>query len=223
MKAKTRIAVLGTLGDLHRESVTYNVRELSRLVEELEPDLLLAEIPRDHWENGEFDQLPLEYREGLIPLAQVTDMVVVPVGAPPAEVLVVPQNGRLLELRYSLVDLHNRLLAWLQLALAQHINSPVFGFACRIICGVIAFLCGKKARRAWAAQNALVINNVLAAVAWDPAQTVVVTVDCRRRHLLIAQLHRMRGIKVVGYRSLRREKAKTRVSSLAAGLPGGRT
>ena len=47
MTNKTRVAVLGTLADLHREPIRYNLACLTDLVEELNPDLLFAELPRD--------------------------------------------------------------------------------------------------------------------------------------------------------------------------------
>ena len=81
MTNKTRIAVLGTLADLHREPIRYNLACLTDLVEQLNPDLLFAELQREAWETDDLSAAPIEYREALIPLAARTNIVVVPIQA----------------------------------------------------------------------------------------------------------------------------------------------
>ena len=76
---KTSVAVLGTLADFHREPIPYNLGALLRLVKDLQPDLLHLDITKEEWATQDFAGLPPEYREALLPLAQQTDIVVVPI------------------------------------------------------------------------------------------------------------------------------------------------
>ena len=46
----------------------------------LQPDLLCIDITEEQWDAGEFVDLPPEYQLGLIPLANQSDIVIVPIG-----------------------------------------------------------------------------------------------------------------------------------------------
>src|SRR5512134_2410447 len=77
---RTPVAVLGTLTEFHHEPLPYNLKALVKLVTNLRPDLLCLDITPDQWQRRDFADLPSEYREALLPLAQQTDIVVVPIG-----------------------------------------------------------------------------------------------------------------------------------------------
>lgn len=85
--SSTRVAVLGTLAEFHREPIPYDLEALVQLVANLKPDFVCLEMTSEQWQQQDFGNLPPEYREALLPLAYQTDMVVVPIAEadPPAE------------------------------------------------------------------------------------------------------------------------------------------
>lgn len=46
---RSRVAVLGTLAELHKTTIQYDLKTLRRIVKDLQPDLLCAEIYPDDW------------------------------------------------------------------------------------------------------------------------------------------------------------------------------
>ena len=196
---KSRVSVLRTLADLHRQSIAYDLNALARLVRQIQPDLLCAEIRRDHWETGDLAQMPVEYREALVPVCKRSDIVLVPVASAEADPLVASRG-----LRSALVSLLNWQLQLMQRAAGtpEAINSGMFGAVCSWMCGLIAWAGGPQARRAWADANDRLLQNVLAAVRRDPGRRVLVTVDCRRRHLLDRRLRTFSEIEVVEFHQL---------------------
>ncbi len=196
--------MLGTLAELHREPIRYDLRTLRRLVKELEPDLLCAEIHPDDWRAGDLSAASPEYKEVLVPLARRTNIVIVPVSSSKDRGLFAPRGGRLLGLRAFVV----RLLDW-NLRLMQRlasgpraINSGAFGVMCDATCVLTAWVCGCGAQKAWDAANRALFNNVIAAVRRDPGRRLLVTVDCRRRHRLVRDLRQAPEVEVVPYRQL---------------------
>jgi len=77
---RTKIAVLGTVAEFHREPIPYNLATLVDLVQQINPDLLCLDITLEQWQQQDFSDLPPEYRQALLPLAYQTDVVVVPIG-----------------------------------------------------------------------------------------------------------------------------------------------
>jgi len=201
---RSRVAVLGTLSDLHRESIAYDLKVLARLVRRVQPDLLCAEIGRDPWETRDLARMPVEYREALVPVCKRSDIVLVPVAGAEANPSIVLRGGRWWSLRSALVGLLNWHLRLMQrlASTPEAINSGTFGAMCSWMCGLIAWAGGPEARRAWAATNDRLLQNILAAVRRDPGRRVLVTVDCRRRHLLDRQLRTFPEIEVVGFHQL---------------------
>jgi hypothetical protein len=199
MRNKTRIAVLGTLAELHREPIRYNLACLTRLVEELNPDLLCAELRRDAWEGGDVSSAPIEYREALVPLAARTNIVIVPIQGQAGCQLVAPQAGPLLGVRRTIARWLDDLLRWLQRRASDPdaINSSAFGHLCHTICLLEAWNAGVAVRRALQAANRALLENVLAAVRRDPGVRVLITVDCRRRHQLAAWLRHLDEVELV--------------------------
>jgi hypothetical protein len=74
--------MLGTVGAWHLRASSYGLPQLETLVRAVAPDLLCAEINRADWEAGRVSNLPIEYRQCLMPLCQELGIVIVPVGTP---------------------------------------------------------------------------------------------------------------------------------------------
>ena len=91
---KTRLALLSTLSDMHTQSVQYNLAALAAIVDQIAPDLLCVELPQYDWESGNLAQSPVEVQRSLLPLAELSEVVVVPV-APDARQFddFAPQTG----------------------------------------------------------------------------------------------------------------------------------
>ncbi len=201
MTNKTRVAVLGTLADLHREPIRYNLDCLTHLVEELNPDLLFAELQREAWEAGDVSDAPIEYREALIPLAARTNIVIVPVqGAAGCESIMV-QDERIPRARRAILRWLDGLLRWFQLRAdgPRAIHSGSFGHLCHTICLLEAWVGGPATRHAWDVANRALLENVLAAVRRDPGVRVLITVDCRRWHQLVERLRHVDAVELVAY------------------------
>ncbi len=77
---KTRIAVLGTLAEFHDGAVAFDLEALFDLVVGIHPDLLCLDIPPEIWDEKRFNEMLPEYRDALLPLAERSDIVVVPIG-----------------------------------------------------------------------------------------------------------------------------------------------
>ncbi len=201
---RSRVAILGTLAELHDEPIQYDLKMLRRLVKGLQPDLLCAEIHPDDWQTGDLERLSIEYREALIPLARRTDIVIVPVSGLKETQLIVPLGLRWLGLRRLVVRLLNSHLRWIQRMAngPETINSPSFQAICGDICMLIAWVCGPLTQKAWALANQALLENILAAIHRDPGRRVLVTVDCRRSHQLIRELSRVPEVVLVNYRQL---------------------
>ena len=201
---KTRVAVLGTLADLHTEPIHYDLPCLERLVEELEPDLLCADIRHDHWESGNLSAAAVEYREALVPLAERTNVVIVPVSGATRCDLIAPRGGAMLGIRSTAIRVMNVMLRTMQRVAntPEAINSGIFGHLCDSMCALMAWLCGAATEKLWDEANQQLVENIVAAVRRDPETRILVTVDCRRRHRLQRQLHRIAEIELVDFRNL---------------------
>src|SRR3990172_2173158 len=77
--SRTRLALLGTMADLHNKPVSYDFRNLQKIVTDLAPDLLCAEITKEAWEGGNLTLASLELLGALAPAVAMTDIVLVPV------------------------------------------------------------------------------------------------------------------------------------------------
>ncbi len=204
LKIKSRVAVLGTLAELHQEPIKYNLKTLRQLVKEIEPDLLCAEIRPNDWQAGDLSRMPPEYAEALVPLARRTNIIIVPVSCSTGRELVAPRGRHWLRLRGGIVRLLNGQLRLMQ-RLAngpETINSGSFGMFCDTVCSLTAWVCGPEARQRWDESNRAILDNVLAAIRRDPGSRVLVTVDCRRRHRLEHSLRNLPDVELVHYRQL---------------------
>ena len=200
--ARTRLAVLGTLSDLHREPLAYDLACLRSLVTHLAPDLLCAEITRDAWERSELSAATVEVREALAPVEGATDIVIVPVAAtlkPYTEFIPAEPWRR------NLVRAFDRLLRWGQRKAnrPEAINGLLFGAFCHTVCWLAETLWTVEQRAEWEAQNRAMAGNILRAVQRDPGRRVLVAVQCQRLHRLMPLLHAQAdAFEIVNYQAL---------------------
>ena len=200
--AKTRLALLCTLGDLHAEPLCYNLSWLQALVAKLEPDLLCAELTQEAWESGQLSDAGLEVRSGLAPVSNLTNIVLVPVA---------PSMKRFSD--YSslpgwprgLVRWLDRFLRWGQRRAdrPEAIHGPVFGLFCHTLCWLIERAWTAEDRQAWKEQNKIIAENVLRYVQRDPGRRVLVAVQCQRLHRLLPLLKaHAEDLEIVNYQDL---------------------
>jgi hypothetical protein len=204
LTTKSRVAVLGPLAELHREPIKYDLKTLRRLVKELQPDLLCAEIHPNDWQAGYLSKMSPEYRETLVPLSRRTDIIIVPVSSSDEPELVAPRGRRWIRLRTWIVRLLNGQLRLMQRLASEPrtINSGGFGLLCNGMCFLTAWVCGQEARQVWDESNQAILDNILAAIRRDPGRRVLVTVDCRRCHRLERNLREVPEVELVNYRQL---------------------
>jgi hypothetical protein len=200
--SRSHLAVLGTLSELHHEPIAYDLTCLRRLVTEVAPDILCAEITRDAWEAGDLSHTPLEVREALALIESSTDIVLVPVAASQRQFVdFTPQSGW----RRGLVQLFGRVLQWGQRRAnrPEAINGFMFGAFCHTVCWLIEKTWAREERTAWEAQNRAIGDNIFQAVQRDPGRRVLVVVQCQRLHPLVQLLKtNPEEIEIVGYQEL---------------------
>lgn len=184
---RTRLALLGTMSELHREPVAYDLARLSAVVAELAPDLLCAEITHQEWEAGDLAAAAVEVREALAPAVAATDVVLVPVAPSPERFGdFAPQRGW----RAEMVRIFDGVLRWgqRQADTVEAVNGPLFGAFCHTVCYLSEWSMAPQGRAAWNTQNEAIAANVLSAVRRDPGRRVLVAVQCQRIHKLLPLL-----------------------------------
>lgn len=185
---RTRLAILGTMSDLHGQPIAYDLDCLRRIVVDIAPDLLCAEITMDAWEHQDFSRASLEVRDALTPVTASTDIVLIPVAPTPKQHAdFAPNSGW----RRRLVRTFERLLQWGQIQAddVEAVNGPWFGAFCHTVCWLTESLWTAKDRAAWEKQNEELVENIVRAVERDSGRRVLVIVQCQRLHRLIPLLH----------------------------------
>ena len=198
----TRLAVLGTLSDLHREPIAYDLACLRSLVVDLAPDLLCAEITREAWEDSDLSGAALEVREALAPVVKATDIVLVPVAPSPQQFTDFegPPGWR-----RDLVSTFDRALRWGQRRAdrPEAINGTLFELFCHAVCELTEMTWTKEDRTTWEAQNDVLAENILEAVQRDEGRRVLVAVQCQRLHRLLPRLRAHADLlEIVDYQEL---------------------
>ncbi len=184
---RTRLAILGTLSDLHRLPIAYDLSCLRALVADLSPDLLCAEITRAAWEDGDLSTAAVEVREALASVVAATDIVLIPVLPTPTHYAdFTPATGW----RRDVVRAFDRALQWGQREAdrPEAVNGALFGAFCHTLCALTEMLWTAEDRTAWEAQNQQEAANILQAVQRDPGRRVLVAAQCQRMHPLISLL-----------------------------------
>jgi len=199
---RTRLALLGTMSDLHNQPISYDLRNLQKILTDLLPDLLCAEITKEAWEGGDLSEASLELRKALVPAVDVTDIVLVPV---------VPSTKQFADFaplggwRRRLIRTFDRLLRWGQRRAntADAINGAWFGLFCHSVCEITETLWSKHDRAAWESQNQILVENIIKAVWNNEGARVLVAVQCQRLHQLVPLLEKHSNLfDLVGYQNL---------------------
>jgi hypothetical protein len=199
---RSRLAVLGTLADMHLQPLTYDLDRLRTIVAELAPDLLCAEVTRDAWEKEGLSYVGFEIREALAPLVDSSDIVLVPVASSSKQFAdYTPSPGW----RRNLVSGLDRILRWGQRKAdrPEAINGVTFGSFCHTVCWLTEKMWTAGDRKAWETQNQAMAENILQALRRDPGCRALVTLRCQRQHAVLSLLRAHTDeLEIVDYREL---------------------
>lgn len=198
----TRLAILGTVSDLHRQPITYDLACLRQILLEQAPDLVCAEITTEAWEQGDFSTTVLEVREALAPVAAVTDIVLVPVAPTMKRYEEFAANASWSQ---RATQSGIRLLRWAQrkAATPRAINSPIFGLVCHTVCALTESSWPTEQRFEWERQNKDMAENIMRVIRRDPGRRILVVVQCQRIHLLVPLLKALtKELELVQYHTL---------------------
>jgi len=195
----TRIAVLGTLAEFHREPIPYDLKALVQLVSQLNPDFLCLEMTARQWQEQDFGDLPPEFAEALLPLAYQTDMVVVPIAGanPPQEPTATGWRGWLIErLRWGLAQIVHSAPD------AAAMNQGWRHDLANVFYALIARLAGGNVEQEWHAHQQHMIAQVRQLAQRDPGRRILVVVNVRHCHHLRPALATDPDIDVVQFSEL---------------------
>lgn len=200
--SQTSLAILGTMSDLHRQPISYDLDCLRKVVADVSPDLLCAEITMDAWEREDLSKASLEVRDALAPVIASTDIVLVPI-SPSLERYsdFMPDPGW----RQRLVRTFDRILRWGQIHAdnVRAVNGMWFEAFCHTVCWFTEALWDGKQRAAWEKQNEEMVENIVRTVQRDGGRRVLVVVQCQRVHRLIPLLRAHDDLlKLVDYQDL---------------------
>ncbi len=190
---KSRVGILGTLSEFHLQPIDYDLECLRRLIADLAPDLLCAEITRTAWEQGDLSDAALEVREALAPVVALTDTVLIPVAASAErfEDLMPPAGWR-----RKAVGVFDRALRRAQRAAnrPRAVNGALFENICHTVCALTEMAWTPRERALWEAQNEAMAENIRQALRNDPGRRVLVAVQCQRVHKLEPLLKRQKEL-----------------------------
>lgn len=196
---RTTVAVLGTLAEFHREPIPYDLPALVDLVADIHPDLLCLDMTPAQWQQQAFGDLPPEYREGLLPLARQTDIVVVPIG---------DEHGAT---RPGASGWRSRAITWLrgQIATIQRtapgpdaVNQGWRHHLGTVLYGLVRWLAGRETRRAHDAHIDCLTEAVVDVARRNRGDRVLVVVNIQYCHHVRPRLREIPGIQVTSYRDL---------------------
>lgn len=195
----TRVAVLGTLAEFHEEPIPYDLAALVQLVTDLRPDLLCLDLTPEQWQRRDFAGLPPEYREALLPLADQTDIVVVPIGD---ETTLDEAEAR--GWRGKVVDWLRKSLAALQSTASgpDAINHGIRHELANLLYHGIAELTGREVFRQRDEHVSHLTRKVLEVARRDPGTRVLVVVNVQFCHRIRPELGKHPGVEVVKYAQL---------------------
>ena len=195
-KVHTRIAVLGTLAEFHREPIPFDLPALVQLVSEINPDLLCLDMTVQQWQQGDFSDLPPEYGEALLPLAYQTDIVVVPIAEaqPPQEPTASGWRGR------SIAWLREW-LGWVQRTAPNPaaVNQGWRHDLANLLYHLTAILAGGQIEQVWAAHRSHLTHQILAMARRDPGRRILAVVNVRHCHHIRPALQKYPDVEVVPY------------------------
>jgi hypothetical protein len=196
---RTRVAVLGTLAEFHEGAVAFDLNALLDLVVEMHPDLLCLDIHPEQWRQGDFDDLPPEYRDALLPLADRSDIVVVPIGE------------RRMQGGQGATGWREVLFRWLRAGLAalqrgapspEAINYGWRHDLANMMYHLIDRLDESGFSEEHAAHTHHLIENIQDVVQRDPQATILAVVNVRYCHLIRPALRQDPAIEVVPFHEM---------------------
>jgi len=198
MTRTTRIAVLGTLAEFRTAPIPYDMQALVKLVVEVCPDLLCLDISPERWQHRDFSDLPPEYREALLPLADQSDIVIVPVG-----------EERLSE--PTAVGWRGQAINWLRERLAglqqsapglDAINRGWRHDLGNLIYHLMSGLAIGNVRQQRDRHLAGLRDQIVQTAQRDPGARILVVVNIQYCHLLRPELSKQPDIEIVSYQEL---------------------
>lgn len=198
----TRLALLGTLSDLHRLPISFSLAGLWTVVSDLEPDLLCAEITPEGWARQDFTGVGPELREALAEAVAATNIVLLPVAA---SVHLFADQSPEGGWRRRIVTWAEGLLAWAvrRADRPEAVQGAWFRSVCHLSCSVAEMCWTPAARSMWLQETRSMANHILAAIERDPGRRVLVAVQCQRLHRLLPMLRRQApAVEFVGYQML---------------------
>ena len=200
------VAVVGTLAEFRPDPTPYDLTALVRFVREIGPDLLCLDVTLEEWRRRDFGGLPAEYRDALLPLADQTDIVVVPIGdGGGSDTSVTGRHGPSKE-----AGIGRWLSTRLQIAvgsLQRGADSPVAvdrgaqHWMADLLYHLIDWLQGGSGRHVAAHREALGAR-ILDLARRDPGRRILVVVNARYCHYLRAELRRHREVALVRHSEL---------------------
>lgn len=196
---QTRVAVLGTLAEFHREPIPFNLPALVKLVTQLGPDFLCLEMTPRQWQQRDWAGLPPEYAEALLPLAYQTDMVVVPIaaGQSPAERPVGGWRGWVIQrLRRGLAAIQRNAPN------AAAVNQGWRHDVSNMLYHLITLLGGQSGPADDDAYRRHMTEQVVELARRDPGRRILVVVNVQHCHHLRPALARYPELDVVPYTEL---------------------
>ena len=196
---RTRVAVLGTLAEFHNEAIPFEISSLLELVANINPDLLCLDITLNQWRERDFDNLPPQYREALLPLASQTDIVVAPIGAekpPTREVSGAWRRKAITWLRSWIASIQRK--APSPDATNQGWRHDLSNYLYKTIRALSA---GPRKREVADYVDHLVYK-VLEVSRRDPGTRVLVVINVQYCHIVRQRLREYRDVKVANYRDL---------------------
>ncbi len=198
-KAKTTIAVLGTLAEFHREPLPYDLSSLVTLVAKINPDLLCLDITTEQWRTQEFSNLPAAYRDELVPLAYQTDIVVAPIGGQH-----IPERPQAAGWREKLIQFLRNRLATLQKRAPgpDAINQGWRHQVGDIIYSVTRWLAGNEVRAMYRQHTDELTQAILEVAHNNPGCRVLVVVNIQHCHHIRKRLYDYGEVHVTTYHEL---------------------
>jgi hypothetical protein len=202
-KSKPRVAVLGTLAEFHHGAVSFDLDALVELVVQVNPDLLCLDMNPDQWRQKQFDALPPEYRHALLPLAERSDIVVVPIGDSHSQA-----SPEATGLRRILMDWLRQRLA----ALQRRAPSPEainYGWrhdVANTVYSIMDALDRGTNRAEKVTHISELIENIKQVAQRDPAAEILVVVNVRYCHHIRPVLDRDPGIELVPFTKMRGQR-----------------
>lgn len=199
INGRTRVAVLGTLAEFHNGAIPFDLAGFLAMVAAINPDLLCLDITPRQWCERDFDGLPLEYRDALLPLARQTDIVVVPIGT-----VVPPSNEAVGKRRRQLIDWLRR---WI-VAIQRTVPAPDAASqgwrhtATNYLYAAIRLLSAGNIKGELTDYVNALVRKVIEVSQQDPGSRVLVVVNVQHCHIVRRRLRDFPDVEVANFRNL---------------------